>query len=216
MLGGKAFNTVPGSLNNAGLLEVGAGSTVYPAVNVQAGGRLEGAGTVLGAVTVGGTVAPGTAAAPVGTLTTGGQTWAGGGVYEVSYGKVHGAFAPGADNDYLTSPAGAQVVTATPGNKFHFRILYAGTDDTPDAQVTIKIATFGGGVPAAFDPNAFQLEGDIYYGGSVFQLTPVGNDVFLTFSPVPEPGSLLLVGAAGSAALVVVRRHRRTLATTQG
>jgi autotransporter-associated beta strand protein len=210
VLGGKTFTPTAATVTNAGVIEVGAGSTFAKAINIQAGGRLEGAGTVGGAVTVAGVIAPGNAAAPIGTLTTGSQTWAGGGVYEISYGKNHGSLTPGTDNDYLTSPTGALAVTATPGSQFLLRMNYTGPAVTP-TEVTIKIATFGGGVPAALDPSAFQLVGDI--GGSAFQLTPIGNDVFLTFTPVPEPGSLLLVGAAGSGVFVVVRRLRRAVAS---
>jgi hypothetical protein len=212
VLGGKTYTPTAASVNNVGLLEVGAGSTFAKSINLQTGGRLEGAGTV-SAVTVGGTIAPGSTAVPIGTLTTGSQTWAGGGVYEISYGKLHGTFTPGTDNDLLTSSGGALAVAANPGNKFHLRMHYVGTEtaDNP-APVTTKIATFGGGVPAAFDLSQFQLEGDISPGGSVFQLTSIGNDVFLTFTPVSEPGSLLMVGAAGSGVFVVVRRLRRRVA----
>jgi hypothetical protein len=210
ILGGKTFTPTAASVSNAGVLEVGAGSTLAKPINLQAGGRLEGAGTVTGAVTVGGVIAPGNATTPVGTLTTGGQTWAGGGMYEISYGKVHGTFTAGTDHDYLTSAAGALAVTATSGNKFRLHMNYTGTDANSDSEVTVKIATFGGGVPATFDLSQFQLEGDVSLGSSVFQLTPIGNDVFLTFSPVPEPRSLLLVGAAGYGVLMAVRRLRRT------
>jgi hypothetical protein len=69
-------------------------------------------------------------------------------------------------------------------------------------------------VPATFDPAMFQLEGDTH--GSAFQLTAVGNDVFLTFTPVPEPGALLLAGAIGAAALGAARRLRRTIPAPRG
>jgi hypothetical protein len=216
VLGGKTFTPATATVNNAGVLEVGTGSTFAKAVNIQAGGRLTGTGTVVGAVTVGGTIAPGSSTDPIGTLTTGSQAWAGGGAYEISYGKKHGAFTAGTDNAYLTSPGGALTVTATPGNKFQIRMIYTGTDPSLDPQSTIKIATFAGEVPASFDMSAFQLVGDINPNGSVFQLVPVGNDVFLTFSPVPEPGSMLLVGVAGSGLYVVARRRRRRAAVWRG
>jgi hypothetical protein len=79
-----------------------------------------------------------------------------------------------------------------------------------DPQVTLKIATFGGGVPATFDPASFQVEWDAA-GGGAFQLSSIGNDVFLTFTPVSEPGSLLLAGVVGSAAVCSARRLRRSL-----
>ena len=66
------------------------------------------------------------------------------------------------------------------------------------------------GVPATFDLSQFQLEGDTYHGGGTFQLSSIGDDVFLTFTPVPEPGSLLIVVAAGSGMLAGVRRLRRS------
>jgi hypothetical protein len=177
-------------------------------VTVAANGVLAGTGTVAGPVVVGGTIAPGTAAAPVGTLTTGGQTWAGGGVYEISYDQITGALVAGTDHDVLSS-TGALTVTATPGNKFRIRLDYVGTEDfgqrPPD--VTIRIATFAGGLPASFDLTAFELEGDVYFAGSTFTLTAVGNDVFLTFTPVPEPAALGAV-AAGLLGLRAVRRRR--------
>jgi hypothetical protein len=215
VLGGKTFTPTAASVTNAGTIEVGTGSTFAKPINLQTGGRLEGSGTVGGAVTVGGMIAPGNTANPIGTLTTGSQTWAGGGTYEISYGKNHGSLTAGTDNDYMTSAGGALAVTATTGSKFTLRMNYTGPAVTPDPEETIKIATFGGGVPAAFDLSAFQLVGDVT-SGSVFQLTPIGNDVFLTFSPVPEPGSLLLVGAAGSGVFVVVRRLRRRVAMLAG
>jgi hypothetical protein len=214
VLGGKTFNPTAASVTTAGTIEVGAGSTFAKSINVQAGGLLQGAGTVTGAVTVGGTVAPGNAVTPIGTLATGGQTWAGGGVYEISYIRNTGAFVAGTDNDFLTA-TGSLTVTATPANKFHLHMSYAGPPQPGAPQIsTIKIATFAGGVPASFDLNAFQLEGDLFVGGSAFNLTPVGNDVFLTFTPVPEPGSLLLVGAAGAGALAALSRRRRASAPT--
>ena len=214
VLGGKTFTPTAASVNNAGVIQVGTGSTFGKAIDIQTAGRLEGSGTVTGAVTVGGTIAPGTATLPIGTLTTGGQTWASGGVYEVSYGKIFGPYTAGTDNDYLTSPGGALTVTATSANKFHIHMNYTGSGEfaDPPPNATIKIATFAGGVPATFDLSQFQLEGDIYHGGSVFQLTPIGNDVFLTFTPVPEPASVLAFAGLALAALGRRRRNRRPTA----
>lgn len=222
VLGGKTFTPTAAVVANTGLIQVGPGSTFGKPIAVQSGGRLEGTGTVTGGVTVGGTAtvpgaaAPGTAAAPVGTLTTGGQTWAGGGAYEISYDQITGTFVAGTDNDLLNGP-GALTVTATPANKFRIRMHYTGTETSGNpAPVTLRIASFGGGVPAGFDLNAFQLEGSLFAGGSAFNLTSSGTDVFLTFTPVPEPATVLLIGAAGLGATVLVRRSRRMVAGMRG
>ena len=53
------------------------------------------------------------------------------------------------------------------GGKFLLRMDYTGTLAQPwQPQVTIKIATFGGGVPATFDPSEFQMVGD--FAGTTF------------------------------------------------
>jgi hypothetical protein len=88
-------------------------------------------------------------------------------VYEVSYYQVTGPFTTGTDNDLLTSTGGL-MVTATPGNRFRIRMHDTGSGPT-------------------LDPAAFQLEGDVFSAGSTIVLEAQGNDVFLTFSPVPEP-----------------------------
>jgi hypothetical protein len=210
VVGGKTFTPTAAALTTAGVIEVGPGSTLTPAVTVQPAGRLEGAGTVTGAVTVNGTVAPGNAAAPVGTLTTGGQTWAGGGAYEVSYDQVTGTFTAGTDHDLLDG-TGALTVTATAANPFRIRMNYVGTEvhQSRPPDVTIRIASFAGGVPPSFDPAAFRLEGDLYVGGSTFELTAQGNDVYLTFTPVPESAGAGLAAAGAVLAAGAVRSARR-------
>jgi hypothetical protein len=221
---GPAANAAVRSLQLGGgagratlVTQPGVTLTAAGGVTVTANGVLAGTGTVDGAVTVAGTIAPGTAAAPVGTLTTGGQTWAGGGVYEVTYDQITGTFVAGADNDLLTSTGGL-TVTATPADRFRIRVRYVGTEQFPSrpGDVTIRIASFAGGAPASFDLGAFQLEGDLYVGGSVFNLANDGsNNIVLTFTPVPEPAAVLGAAAAGLAA-GAVRRRRRVAPTLPG
>jgi hypothetical protein len=47
------------------------------------------------------------------------------------------------------------------------------------------------------------------FAGGTFTLQSVGNDLILSFQPVPEPGSMLLIGAVALAA-VGARRRRAT------
>lgn len=92
------------------------GSIGNGAVTVAGAGILGGSGTVGGAVALNGTVAPG---ASIGELTTGAQTWNGGGKYEWEVGNTTGT--PGVDWDRLVV-TGDIDVQATAESKFTIKV----------------------------------------------------------------------------------------------
>lgn len=92
------------------------GSIGNGAVTVAGAGILSGSGTVGGAVALNGTVAPG---ASIGELTTGAQTWNGGGKYEWEVGNTTGT--AGVDWDRLVV-TGDIDVQATAESKFTIKV----------------------------------------------------------------------------------------------
>jgi fibronectin-binding autotransporter adhesin len=65
--------------------------------------------------------------------------------------------------------------------------------------------------PDGFDPNTFTVNTSGFkntFTGS-FALTRTGNDVFITYTPVPEPGLVLTIAAGGFAFTRLARRHGR-------
>lgn len=159
------------------------GSATGPgAVVVQAGGTLTGNGSASGAVTVDGTLAPGDG---VGSLTTGTQTWNGGGRYawELNDASLGG--------DTLTVN-GSLNVTATPANKFIVKLIsLAGSAPGPAAgfdhqsAYTWTLANVTGSL-SGFDPNAFAVDTSAFsndLGGGAFTVEAAGNMVVLKFHP---------------------------------
>jgi hypothetical protein len=215
VLGGKTFTPTAASVNNAGVLEVGAGSTFSKGIVVQNGGTLRGSGAVSGAVSVqnGGTLEAGSAAPGVLTANSG-VTLVGGATFRLA---LNGATpGQGADNHGQLvvngavdlggatlnptlgySPSAGDVLVIVDNDGID---AVTGLFKDPQGNTLIEGATF------AVSGSNFRIS---YLGGS-------GNDVVLSYQPVPEPGSMLLVGAAGSGVFVVVRRLRRTVASMPG
>jgi hypothetical protein len=185
-------------------------------VTVNAGGTLGGAGTVAGPVTVNpnGTIrggAPGT----TGTLTVTGDltTVAGTG------GQGAGRLVVTVDPTTASRVAvGGRVVFSNPPSNDPYVIQIDGPGLTQGTSYTRTIVSAAGG----FFDNATPLPpGTPFTQGTDFVLTspnfpafsnvslavgPTGQDLVLTFTPVPEPGHVLLV-CAGAAGLVLRRRR---------
>jgi hypothetical protein len=65
--------------------------------------------------------------------------------------------------------------------------------------------------PNGFDPNAFRIDTSGFvnsFNGS-FALMRNGNDIFPTYTPIPEPAALFAVAAMAAGLVGVVRRRRR-------
>jgi hypothetical protein len=151
-------------------------------VLVQAGGTLAGNGSASGAVAISGTVAPGDG---VGALTTGAQTWNGGGCYawELNDARIGG--------DTLTVN-GSLNVTATPASRFVVKLISLnGSVPGPAAgfdkqtACTWTLANVTGGV-TGLDPNAFTVDTSTFsndLGGGAFTVEVAGSAVVLKFHP---------------------------------
>ncbi|MDD5199519.1 MAG: autotransporter-associated beta strand repeat-containing protein [Terrimicrobiaceae bacterium] len=195
-------NTYTGATTiSAGTLAVNGSLT--SAVTVTAG-TLQGIGSTTGTVTVGNSVgssdsflAPGNS---VGTFTT---TQALSLNSDATYVfELNSSLANSADKVV------ANGVTIS-GASFSFTDLNPGSAITPGTVFTIIDNTGGAGISGTFsnlaDGSNFS-SGNYNYGVSYSGGT--GNDLTLTASAVPEPGTYAL-GMAGLLALVVLRRRRR-------
>lgn len=209
VLGGKTFTPMAASVNTAGTLEVGAGSTFGKAVVVKSAGVLLGGGTVTGAVTAesGGAVSPGVGPA---VLTINSNL----------------ALQPGSD-------LVVEVNGPAPGTQ-HDRLVVNGTVDLTGADL---IATIGYAPPLLGDKAFFLVNDGVdpivgefnglpnnalftfadgskanisYFGDSTLLTGTGGNDVvFYDIRPVPEPGSLVALAGLGLAAVGAWRRRHR-------
>ena len=220
-LSNNSAGTGPLSLNapNGGLL-LNSGATFSNPLTFTAG-ALGGLGTFnTGAVTFGPgqTVLPGFGAFsrtnPVGTLTFNSNvTFANGGTY--AWGVTDGNAASGASRLNLT---GNLSITATTGG-FNFTVTSFDASGNPGfANLTagtaysLNVLHANGGI-SGFDPTLFTIDSSQFQNGpgTVFTLSNVGNDLFLNFTPVPEPSTYALLGLSLGAVLFPALRRRKRL-----
>jgi hypothetical protein len=180
-------------------------------VTVAAGGRLSGTGTIADTVNIGpgSFIAPGTSS---GTLTTGPLTVAPGGEYEWELTTAgQGNVSPNTGGS--TTGGGVHDQLVVNGNLVldgavvrAFPISFTGFD--PAQSYSWRLATVSGSISfagATVDASQFFVAP----GAGEFTLGTGGGMLFLNFTPIPEPGLVLLV-AAGAAAIGVARRRRRS------
>jgi len=181
------------------------GSGTGPGPVTVNGGTLGGTGTVGGSVTLtgGGAIGPGLS---VGQLNVGGgTTFAGGGLYSFEFSAASNPTTPGTTHDFING-TGALNITAVSGTPFIIAIQGLNVPAPGTGPVSYTIGTFAGGIPG-FDASAFT-----FVPTGWFSTPPVisqnGNNLILTFTPVPEPAHVLLLGAA-VAGLAGWRRRRK-------
>ena len=219
-------NTYTGTTNvNAGSLlatNSSGSATGTGNVNVNSVGLLGGTGTVGGAVTVasGGTVR-GDSLAGVGTLSLGSNLTI---ASDASNGgKIQSTVtgAPGVGNSKLTFTSGTLTLGDATG-KFTIDLRQGAVAVTEFQQYTIVLATATGGglfkvgnttlgANSVVSTDRYTVSNNFQYGITgdyVLAVDNTGNNLQLTFSPVPEPGSMVALGAAGLGLLGAFRRYR--------
>ena len=204
---------------SGGTLVVGdgtKGSLGNTAVTVNAGGTLAGTGAIAGSVTVasGGTLSPGNSP---GSQAVGSLAWAGGGNY--NWQALDAAGTAGVGYDTYAVSGGLDLSALTSGAPFNIN-LWSLASIGPD--VGGNAANFNSALAqswtlvstptpiVAFGSDLFQVNVGAVNGTSGFTnslgggsfgvtLGDGGTDLMLSFTPVPEPGTLVLLVLAGAA-----------------
>ena len=235
--GGTGTWVLSGASTYTGTTTVGGGTLVVgdgtkgslgnTAVTVAAGGTLAGTGPIAGSVTVasGGTLSPGNSP---GSQAVGGLAWAGGGNY--NWQVLDAAGTAGVGYDTYAVSGSLDLSALTSGDPFNIN-LWSLASSGPDvggnaanfnSQIAQNWTLVTTPTPIAnFSSNLFQVNVGAVNGTSGFTnslaggsfgvtLADGGTDLMLSFTPVPEPGSLLLVALAG-AAMVALRRGGRAV-----
>ena len=199
---------------NGGSLSVGTGVTLTNPLDLSAGATLSGNG-VIGSPIVAGTnvvISPGNSP---GLLTfAAGLTWASGGTYDVQVQSAAGTRGAGYDSIDVT---GGLAFTATLGSPFTLNLLSLGVTGAagavPDFNSSLSYAwliahTDGltGFTAANISIVATGFTNSL--NGGSFSVTAVGNDVYLNFTPVPEPSTYALLGLGLGTMLLALRRRR--------
>ncbi len=223
-------NVTLGNTDFGGTLAVNSGFTLTNPLTLN-NGTLAGLGTFApssGAPTIGSglTISPGfiqtnsdhmPVNASVGTLTfSPGLTLDSGGTLALKF--INATGTAGTDWD-LVSVNGTLNLTATSGSPFNLTLAsYSNTTGAPDllagfdssSNYTWQIAS--GTSVTGFDPSAFTIDTSSFQnslGTGQFFLTQSGNDLFLNFTPVPEPSTVALLSLGASVLVVSGRRRRR-------
>jgi len=220
VLANRNYSTTNAIVNN-GSLQVGGGifSSTSTLTN-GSGSSLSGYGTFSfsGGVTIGNAVAvsPGSPSGNnyVGQLSFNSLTLGGGGIGTFDVENASGTAGVGYDT---LSVSGNLVVTATSGSPFAINLesINQGTG-LPGAATFNMSQSYTWTLASAasvtgFSASDFTLNTSAFtngLGGGGFSLSSNGSDIFLNFTPVPEPSTwALLAGGSALVALVSLRRR---------
>jgi autotransporter-associated beta strand protein len=208
-----------GSIANSPIISVASGaqfdvSAVTGGYTLGATQTLAGTGTVVGSSTIAGTLSPGNSP---GTLTTGNMVWTNGGEYNWQVLDVDGAAGTG----YDTISAGTLDLSGLTAGGFNINLWSLASigpdvngsalnfNDLSSYSWTLASTTGITGFNAAnFTVNTSAANGAGGFANAftgAFGVSTVGNNLVLTYTPVPEPAAALL-GGLGS--LLLLRRRR--------
>jgi hypothetical protein len=166
-------------------------------------GTISGSGTIDRPLTIdtGDTLAPG---ASVGSLATAAQTWADGGRFQLELADAGGL--PGAGWD-LVNINGALQLGATGGSfTLELRTLTTGgaaglmQGFDPAQSYSWRFASATGGI-SQFASEDFTIDASGFQNplaGGSFRVGQIGGDLFLNFTPVPEPSTAVLLSLGGA------------------
>ena len=216
---GNANTFSGGTIINAGKLLVsnsagsGTGSGV---VNINSGATFGGTGLISGALMInaGGSVSPG--ASPGQLQVGGGTTFAGGGRYVF---EINNTVGTAGTNWDLLSISGSLTISATVNTPFVLDLVSLTAGNANGALANFnsanayswKFVTTTSGI-TGFSAGAFQYDPGYFYNGldvGHFFVSQTGNDLYLNFTPVPEPTTWVLLSLGLSSVLLSLRRKSR-------
>ena len=232
-LGGQTLELNGGLLvNNGDFISNGTGGIHGGVVNVNFGSLAKGTGYYEEVnVTDGGKFAPGNS---ITNTTSGTLTLNSGSTYEFEINRAAGTPGGGGGSPpvgwdllNLNVALNANATSASPAT---IQLVSRNTADTgpgslPDFNPAqsyqwLAFHVNAGGTVNGFSADEFAFDTTQFAnltnpsGVGTFALFLSGNDVFVTYTPIPEPGAMLAVAAAGFGVLSLARRARRTVAVT--
>jgi len=201
-----------------GILNITAGKTLTvtgSAIEVaSSASTLSGSWRIAGDVRIGdeGTLSPGQGP---GTLTVDAVDWGAGGKYRWEIAKALGQAGMDWDLVHLIDGLG---ISASADNPFEIGLVSLGADGAagllgdfdPTQSYSWMIASADKSL--GFSPDAFRIDASQFaneLAGGRFAIAQSGQDIVLTFTPVPEPALIMLPALA----VLMVRRPRRWMLT---
>lgn len=211
--------SLSGTTSYSGATAVNAGTLLFSgtmnntAVSIANGATFGGSGTLNGTVVVNGTISPTGVLGSIGTLSTGAETWNGGGSLLLQINNATGI--AGTNWDRLNLSAGL-TINATNANRFIINLdglngsgalgLVTNFNQASSYSWTIaNAASIAGFAPDKFTVDASDFALNNPYTG-VFSLTATTNTLNLVYTPIPEPHVYALLLGLGTLGFVVVRR----------
>ncbi|HZZ19113.1 MAG TPA: PEP-CTERM sorting domain-containing protein, partial [Opitutaceae bacterium] len=221
------------AVTNNGTIQLGGGTFSAPSVTNGTSSTLLGTGTFTatsGGFSIGGTavVAPGTSVANgyVGSMnfnvgSSSSLTLASGGTANFDLVNAGGVAGTGYDTINVIG-SGGLLVTATSGSKFNINLetIAPGTGlpgmATFNSSLSYQWTIFSGTSLSGFSPGDFNLNTSAFtngLAGGSFSLASGSNNIYLDFTPVPEPSTWVLI--CGGLAVVGFAVGRRRMASRQ-